>query len=457
MEIQEINEKSFDNMSENELRKMFVYLSQTVNDLMYEKQKNYKTVERAKSTLDQSKCLRKELLNARRELKEERLKQSQIENYSKIINELNEVNRQKDTLSLQVSQLQKYKNSYKELRRSNRDFELAKNQEVKEILEKNHILELEIESLKKQNEIFGNAAKKHRGELAEKDEAIKNLKKQCWNADKEMDAMMQTQKTEEKNTALETFYISNLDKLDQMKKQLHSKMEKLFKLEKQLEQKNEIISELEMTLMKTKENVVSLEKKVQRQSEMSTCKFTIRKQNEQIQSLTAESNAFYQMNEKNKEEVKKLTDKVAYVKKLYFNEKMKNMDLEEALRRSETKNLPEGQSREVMPADFLAGPKQDCVKMQTTKRTDMCRTPILEKSKLYSKSNSGYTQQDTRFKNVVVLPSLTPDLLPKTEKCKFTTRQDYKLPPIASNSARLSTSHGPPTFMTEMEEKNNFK
>ncbi|GLD61873.1 cilia- and flagella-associated protein 58-like protein [Lates japonicus] len=323
-------------------------------------------------------------------------------------------------------QLVHYKHECLELKKKNKDLEVTTSEEKRVLLESVHILQLEVEELKRNNSTLENKllnVKIPGGENSQKDKALLLEKTRNYNLEREVErARKDIDSLSLKRPTVVNIQIDSNNRVvqqDDLREKLLVKTQKLTKQRKELEKKDRTIAEKEQQCEELRRSMSRL-LPPERLEEIPKYTLKIRELNEETKALKGQLGMFQQKNEEYKGEKEKLVDKIAAIKKMYFGEKRKNMDLMEVLRKYGAELPAEDKSGGSLPKPALL-----CC--------PTCLSPISTNSQLKSEAKSAETQTLT-FTNEAVLKSEK-----KTDITPIKTKSKVQVSQLDSNNKKVHT------------------
>lgn len=423
---------------------------------------------------EENRILRKEIQILRKQLKISRdiIKTHKEEKPFLLeqVEQLHQVTKERDVLS---KQLLFYKHKYLQFRNKSTDLEVTLSRQEKDLQQEVHVLELEVEKLKKENSILEKkevAAKSQRRELVQKGTDLLKEKRRCWDLEEKLEWAI---KEKEFHRSHRNPTIINIEagkdrnefekncQILELKEKLIANTQKRTIMGRDLERKDREIAETKRQCEELKCSMSRLPP-IETLQEIPKCKWIIREQCEKIMALKHDVNMFQQRAEEYKSEYEKLVDKFSATKKLYLNERMRNMNLTEALNKSGVQQPTEdksGDTQHLAHSDLLqklsgSPKKQGHTQTQSTKSNFTCLPPISSKCQPQCEAKSFHIKPLTPTKKVVVLKSEEKlDLTTKTRKIQFKGQSSHNpLPPIVGKSQRQSTDKDKRKFfMTETD------
>ncbi len=389
-------------MSEKQLQNAVKHLTAELEEMKTVAQENCKLSNQIniyKWVEEENRSLKKEVDELRKQLQIRKDfskgRKEEQEYFLEREEQLNQVTKERDILK---KELQNYKHECFVLRKKSRDLEVAVSRQEKDLMERIHVLELEVEKFQKEKSIWENdvfRAKNHRGELAQKDKALLKEKKKCWDLEEKLERVTKEQDScPPPNIPVSTYFGKPSDvvkvyenSLELLVAKLVTKTQQLTTKRRQVEKKDHIINEKEKKYEELKHSMSRMLPPDTLEL-IQECQWVIREQSKKIKDLKGEVSMFQIKAEEYKNENEKLVDKAAATKKLYLKEKRENMDLREALNKSGVKQLPGDKSGETQ---FLSistvlhkqsGDKQDHAKMQTLNSNSVHLPPISNKPRV---------------------------------------------------------------------------
>uniref|UniRef100_A0AAQ6IP43 Uncharacterized protein n=1 Tax=Anabas testudineus TaxID=64144 RepID=A0AAQ6IP43_ANATE len=406
--------------------------------------------------LEENKFLKNELKELKKDLNvktvfSETWKKQQ-EDYLKLKKQMELVTKDRELLS---KELEHYKHKCLALRKKSKDVEVTLSEEKEKLKVRVHVLEMEVEKLQKENSTLkDNAmiAKSHRGEIVQKDRELLKEKKRCCDLEEQVEKMTKEQEASETpKIVVQVHQVSEyqvtkeFERNMELSDKLMTTKQQLVKTKRQLEKKDQVIEEKQKECEDLKHSMSRL-LPPERLEEIPKCKWTIRDQSKKIQALTGAMNMYQSKAEEYKKEKEILADKAENNKKLYLLERMKNLDLREALKKSGVKQPGKNKAGVTeLPSIFS---EQELKEQDKTRKTSTIQLPPISSSfKLQAEAKSVHT----RTKKIVYLSTQKSDQTPANENIQRKSKGKLHhicLPPI-STKPQAKQNDDTTAFMTE--------
>lgn len=334
---------------------------------------------------EENRYLKKELTELKKELK---VKTALCETWKQQQDDYFELKREEQQVAKEMEivckELLHYKQECLVLRKKSKDLELTLKRTEKDLQEKIHVLEMEVEKLQKETSVLKNNAltsRYHREELAQKDKELLNEKKRFCDLEKQIEQMSEEKESSQlPKVVIKVRKVSKGQADKAIKRNMHlsnnltTSKQQLVKGKQDLEKKDHIIEEKEKEYEELKQSTSHLPPP-EKVKDIFECKWTIRDQRKKIRALSGAMNMYQTKAKEYKTENENLGYKAQSIKKLYLNEEIKSEDLRKGRKKSGLKQPREDKTDVPLSCDDTPLKKQDPTKITNTVRLPpICNT-----------------------------------------------------------------------------------